>query len=187
MKHLLPALLIGSLLACGGEAVRGRPALAEFGAGGPAPAESELPLTVAAPDFSADKALDAALGLAFIAALLGIGRLIRSALPGFKPFALAGVGVAVMAIFFTNTRFYEFASVTVDASGITVTRHVGGEERVDFRDVTDVRVEPGKPYPVFTDDRSLVIAAGTGRSVSIPFFVPDRERLGALLASKLGL
>jgi len=197
MKHVLAgrcAIMLACAglgcagLACGGGAAAGGPAaLAEFGTGGPAPGDADLPLTLSPPDFSRDKALDVAVAFAFSGALWGLGALIRSARKGFKPVGLVGLGVALMAVFFTDTSFYDFKSVTADASGVTVARHVGGEARVGYADVTEVRVEPGRVFPVFTDDRALVLKAADGRSVTIPFFVPERDRLGSLLKGRIRL
>jgi len=179
------AILCMVLFGCGGgQPVSGPKALEEFGVATEAVTEAQL--TLAPPNFSKEKALDVLVALLFIAVLYGIGRLFKAAAPNFQPLALVGLGVAVVAVFFTNRAFYEFKSATADERGVTVSRYVGDEERIEYEEVKEVRVEPGSLFPVFSDDRMLVLV-GEGRQVSIPFFVPERERLGALLKARLRL
>jgi hypothetical protein len=178
------------VVGCGGgpAGLKGPEAWKEFGVASESPPDADLPTTFEVPSFAPDRIWDGLIGLGFIGILWGLGFLVKRRVPNFKSYIFAAVGVAVVAVFMTRTSFYEFKSVTVDASGVTTTTQFGGERRVAFTDVRDVGVKPGAVFPVVTDARELVLLDANGQpAVSIPFFVPDRDRLGALLRRKLGL
>ncbi|MBM4398014.1 MAG: hypothetical protein FJ087_20295 [Deltaproteobacteria bacterium] len=186
MKRWLLAVAAGMMVAgcAGGEGPRGRAAIDAFGAAGAAPAGTELPLVVEGDPQTSERLADMGIGLGFIAVLWLIGLLISRSIKGFRSYALPALGVAIIAVFFTRGSFFGFKSVTLDDKGVAVAIHGGEDQRIEYAEVTSVSVAPAPVFPVVTDARELVLEGG-GRRVGIPFFVPDRDRIAALLRTKL--
>ena len=186
MKLALVVVALAVVCGCASKSdEHGRQALDTFGVGGVAPSDAELPFEVEVPSVVPERMWDGAIGLGFIAVLWLIGFAIHRASPHFKHYVLPAVGVAIVAVFFTSASFMQFKSVTVDATGVTVKTQTGGEDRVEFKDVTGLSVSSRPFFPVVTDARELVLERSGARSVGIPFFVLDRDRIGALLLRKL--
>lgn len=164
---------------CAGEAVEleGRKALEEFGLreeGGEVPSQG---IYVQMASFAPERVWDGLVGLLFIAVLWGLGALIHSAVPGFRHYTLAALGIAVVLVFFLPRSFYEFKGLRVDEEGVTVETYISGTDRILFGSIDRVYVTKRPFYPIFTDARELVLEGRDGSRLKIPFFVQERDRV----------
>ncbi len=156
--------------------------------GGPGglPAPPELPLTVEQDFTSLARLADVGILLVVLAALLGAGFLLRGALPRLRPAVLAAGAVAILMWTAVNPLFWQLASVTVDAGGLTVHRYTVSHLRIEWDAVREVRVTPGEPLPLAQDDRSLRLLDAGGEHVDVPRFLPRSAEVAAAVLAALG-
>jgi hypothetical protein len=145
-----------------------------------------LPLSLPVEALSGPRVADVALLLGLIAAFWGVGALLRRAgLAGLRPAVFAAGLTGALLLFGTNTDFYEVASLELTETSLTVRRHVGADATVALAEVRTLTVDSGRLFPLFSDDRVLVLTTTAGPSVAIPRFLPRVEEAVRALASRL--
>ena len=128
---------------------------------------------------------DVIFGLAFIGILYLLGWGIQKlALEQVKPWIFASVCLGILMFTAVNPIWWQFAGLKMDESGVEVTRNAASDTQVTWDDLTEVRVEDGKAFPVFTDDTMLVLVAGDDE-VRIPRYVPNAEAVAAYVLAHL--
>jgi len=159
-------------------------ATADF-VGAALPQAPALPYSTQVASLSSDRFLDVAIIVAVCAALYGLGYLIReSALPSFNPAVFASVGLGVLMFTVVNPVFWKLQGVTVDDEGLVCEYWSGADRRIAWTDVAEVRVDEGGIFPVFTDDRALVLTDANGDEYPIPGMLPGAAEVAAVVAAK---
>lgn len=159
-------------------------ATAEF-VGVALPAVPALPYSTQVATLSPDRFLDVALVLVVCAALYGLGYVIReSALPSFSPTVFASVCLGVLMFTAVNPVFWKLQGVTVDDEGLVCEYWSGADRRIAWSDVAEVRVDEGGIFPVFTDDRALVLTDANGDEYPIPGMLPGAAEVAAVVDAK---
>ncbi len=187
MKAMVVVGGVAGLLVAGcasGEGPRGKAAIDAFSPPSPATFDDVLPLVVEGDPQTPERLADVGIGLGFIGVLWLVGWRISRSVKGFRSYVLPALGVAVLAVFFTRGSFFGFESVTLDDKGVSVAIYGGEAQRIEYAEVTSVRVAPAPVFPVVTDARELVLEGG-GKRVGIPFFVSERPRIAAVLRKRL--
>lgn len=152
-------------------------------AGGELPS---LPFTAEMQAMAGTRVLDVLLVLVVSGLLFGVGMLIRrSPRDHSTPATVVSVGVGLIWLFFVNPLFYQFQSVTVDELGVTVASWTGQEKHLDWSELSAVRVDEGEPFPVFSDDTTLVLVGAEGQELAVPRFVEGSDQVAALAVSHI--
>lgn len=159
-----------------------RRALADF-AGAAAPVAGDL--IVEAEAFNADRLGDVALGLAVIGAAWGLGAMLRLGAPRLRPVVFASAVTGLLMLTVVNSLFWELAGVTIDDRGVTVRRWVLPDRAIALCDIARVTVEPGEPFPLFSDDTTLVLESRSGARVELPRFAPRAAEAAATILARL--
>ncbi len=158
-------------------------AVAFVGGAAQLPGAPALPLVVRPEMSSGERIGDVAALLAVVGLLLGVGFLLRSALPEVRPAVVAAVGLGVLLWAFVNPLFWQLASVTVDAEGVSMTRHSADDLRIAWADLRQVELDGGKPLPYFQDDRALRLVDAQGLQLDIPRYLPEAPALAAAVVA----
>jgi hypothetical protein len=139
--------------------------------------------------FNAERAGDVGLVLGIIFLLMAVGRGVQKEVaPSLSPAVFASCVIGALWFTVVDPAFYEFKAVDMDASGVTVETYTGDPVTVSWSDVTSVTVREGSAFPVFSDDRALVLAVGDGDDavqVHIPAFVPGQREVAAQVLAHL--
>lgn len=144
-----------------------------------------LPFSVT-PDFAAaDRIVDVAILLGLIGALLGLGYLIRSALPQTRPHVVAACVLAVLMFTAVNPLFWRLAAVGVDNQGITVERHSAEDLHMKWVDVREVRIQDGNIFPCVQDDTALRLIDAQGQHIDIPRYLRRSPEVAAAVLAAL--
>jgi hypothetical protein len=154
---------------------------------GEATASAAADLRVEAEALTANRAADVGLVLAVIYLLVLFGRGLRKDVaPTLSPAVFASCMIGVLWFTVVDASFYEFKAVDISSEGITVETYMGDPQTVAWADVSTVTVRDGSAFPVFSDDRALVLQVGEGDEavhVAVPAFVPQRADVaGQILA-----
>jgi len=160
-------------------------AVAFVGGAAQLPGAPSLPLVVRPEMSSGERIADVGALLAAVGLLLGAGFVIRSALPEIRPAVFAAVGLAVLMWSSVNPLFWQLASVTVDAEGVSMTRHSADDLRIAWTDLRQVELDGGKALPYFQDDRALRLVDAQGLQLDIPRYLPEAPALAAAVVAAL--
>lgn len=126
-------------------------------------------------------------GLALCVIALAMGVLIWGRKRG-KLILFPVILVAIFFAFFTNTAFYEFKSVEVTVDALIVSEHLGDPTHVSWGQITSMHMEEGELFPVFADDRMLVLTvSGLEEPVRLPAFLPRKGFVAQAIATQLRL
>ncbi|NUN15102.1 MAG: hypothetical protein HUU55_15850 [Myxococcales bacterium] len=148
-------------------------------------APQSLPLTAEVNALGSARLADVGLALACIAGAIFV--LIWGRKRG-KLILFPVILVSIFFVFFTNTAFYEFKSVQVTTNALVVSEHIGDPSHISWGQITSMYVEEGELFPVFADDRMLVLTiSGAQEPVKIPAFVPRKTFVAQAMAAQLGL
>ena len=120
-----------------------------------------------------------ALGFILALHLLGLG-LKRSGARSLRPAVFTSTLVAIPMLFWVNMDFYDLHRVSADATGLTIERYMGPDDRIAWAEVRALEVLDGAPFPVMTDDRSLRVVGAQGASCVLPRYVPEVDAIVAL-------
>lgn len=173
----------------GADAAAVRSAVADFVEAEDITAAEAAELRVEAEALTAARAADVGIVLLSIYLLVLIGRGLKNDVaPTLSPAVFASCMIGVLWFTVVDPSFYEFKAVDVTADGITVETYTGDPQTIAWADVSTVTVRDGSAFPVFSDDRALVLRAGEGEdapAVAVPAFVPRRADVAAQILGRL--
>jgi len=185
MSLSTPIVLLVALIAP--EALADTPAATnalEAFVGGALPPPPTLPFSAPVEAAAVSRMLDSGLVLGLMAAILGIGRLALGTWKDTRPMLATAVILGILMWTVVNPAFWEVEKVTADQTGVTVVHYQGEDPHIAWADIKDIRLAEGMAFPVFTDDRTLVLVNANGGSVAVPRFATGAEEIAALISAR---
>lgn len=147
------------------------------------PAASDAAVTGEVDFSSLTRLADLSLAVGVCVGLYFIGRLIHRSLPKVRPAVFASATLAILMFTTINTAWYQVASVSVDAEGLTIMRYSVSDLHITWGDVKSVEVVGGSAFPAFADDRMLRLTGGDGDTYDIPRYVDRAPEIAAFIVA----
>lgn len=147
-----------------------------------------VPFEAAVEPLAAARVADVGIGLALVLATWGVGHVLRAASrPSgtLRPVVFASVVTGLLMLTVVNPLLWEYAGVAVTADHVTVRRYAAADQAVGLCDIERVSLETGAPFPVVSDDTTLVLWGRSGERVELPRFAPGSRQAAALILAQL--
>jgi len=141
-----------------------------------------LPFTGDVSIFTPTIALDMGLGVVCGLILLALLHKLLGSDMANEAWMAAMVVVGGLTWWFSNPLLSSVKSVTVDDVGLTVEFRADPIQHAAWQDITSLRVDSGAPFPLITDDRTLVVVTRQGGELPIPRFVSEADVIAAAVA-----
>jgi hypothetical protein len=151
-------------------------------------APTDLPATWVVDTLTTDRLLDATVILLVALGCWGIAWLVkRFLLDSLNRGMFTAVLLFVCVFGLLDPAFYQFKAVVADEDAVTLERYSAKNTTLAWDDVQDVRIDPGRFFPMFIDDSALVLIGKDGTELPVQRHVVDVDTFAALVHQQTGL